>query len=310
MATGSRASQQPHGRMSASPAAAVAVAEVVLTSKTSRRSSTRSCSTSSSRCSAPDTTSLVTTVRNEEVAQRKALLSAQKGSRSTRCCSGTARWALLSECMGELGLPNDGSPNPITAAPARDRASGGAPTVAARRAASRRRCGTTARARRRTSAAPALGAAERPPAFEPQPLPRAADRRRDADGGGRLRPLGRRAGGAVLHLFGGQRAARVECWRSPRSPASRRPTSSARSSSRWRWPRSPRSHGAAAIERRRAGGPLRLQAAGGGEVEVAVTLSSFGERAPWRRRVGRARRRRRHHEALHSASAACRRRTS
>ena len=62
----------------------------------------------------PDTTSLVTTVRNEEVAQRKALLSAQKGSEVNEVLQRYgSQWALLSECMGELGLPNDGSPNPI-----------------------------------------------------------------------------------------------------------------------------------------------------------------------------------------------------
>ena len=62
----------------------------------------------------PDTTSLVTTLRNEEVAQRKALLSAQKGSEVNEVLQRYgSQWALLSECMGELGLPNDGSPNPI-----------------------------------------------------------------------------------------------------------------------------------------------------------------------------------------------------
>ena len=251
----------------------------------------------------PDTTSLVTTVRNEEVAQRKALLSAQKGSEVNEVLQRYgSQWALLSECMGELGLPNDGSPNPIhrgaSPGPGQRRRSdsGGAGPSGEPPALRNDRSGSPPH----FGGAGAVGAAERPPAFEPQPLsrePRTDGVTRTAAGGFAL-SVDALAVPCFICSAGGE----LLEWNAAIAALTGLAAADVVGKKLVEVAVAEEHRGA--MERLLSSGDeqevlLRLQAAGGGEVEVAVTLSSFGEKgAVRRRRVGRARRRRRHHEAL------------
>ena len=230
----------------------------------------------------PDTTSLVTTVRNEEVAQRKALLSAQKGSEVNEVLQRYgSQWALLSECMGELGLPNDGSPNPIhrgaSPGPGQRRRSdsGGAGPSGEPPALRNDRSGSPPH----FGGAGAVGAAERPPAFEPQPLsrePRTDGVTRTAAGGFAL-SVDALAVPCFICSAGGE----LLEWNAAIAALTGLAAADVVGKKLVEVAVAEEHRGA--MERLLSSGDeqevlLRLQAAGGGEVEVAVTLSSFGEK--------------------------------